>query len=84
MKLYMPLLKHILLLSADDEDVLDTMDLEWCAENLTVPPSSIECTELPKEAQQASKSLGQSKVTSKPQKVCYLPFVLISFFCFRV
>lgn len=83
-KLYMLVLNHILLLFADDEAVLNTKDLEWCAENLTVPSSSIECTELPEEAQQPSKSLGQSKVKSKPQKVCYLPFILISIFCFRV
>ena len=83
-KFYMLVLNHMLLLFTDDDPVLTTKDLEWCAENLTVPPNSIEYTELPKEAQQPSKSPGQSKKKSKAQKVCSLPFVLISFFCFRV
>lgn len=33
----MLVLNHILLLFADDEAVLTTKDLEWYAENLTVP-----------------------------------------------
>ena len=82
--LYTLVLNHTLLLLADDEAVLTTKDLEWCAENLTVPSSSVEYTELPKEAQQPSESPGQSKVKSKPQKVCSLPFIVISFFRFSV
>ena len=66
----MLILNHILLLLADDEAVLTTKDLEWCAENLIVPPSSVEDTELPKEAQKPSEPPGQSKVKSKAQKVC--------------
>ena len=65
---------------ADDETVLTAKDLEWCAENLTVHSSSVEYTE----EQQPRESPGQSKVKSKPQKVCPMPFILISFFCFRV
>ena len=83
-ELYTLVLNHTLLLLADDEAVLTTKDLEWCAENLTVPSSFVEYTELPKEVQQPSESPGQSKVKSKPQKVCFLPFIVISFFCFRV
>ena len=83
-ELYTLVLNHTLLLFADDEAVLTNKDLEWCAENLTVPSSSVKCTELSKEAQQPSESPGQSKVKSKSQKVCSLPFIVISFFCFRV
>ena len=71
----MLVLNHILLLFADDEAVLTAKDLEWCAENLTVPPSSIEYTELPREAQQPSESPGQNKEKSKAQKVCSSPCI---------
>ena len=83
-KSYMLVLNHILLLFADDEDVLTTKDLQWCAENLTIPSSCVDYDELPKEAQQPRESPGQTKVKSKAQKVCSVPFILISFFCFRV
>ena len=82
--LYTLVLNHTLLLFADDEAVLTNKDLEWCAENLTVPSSSVKCTELSKEAQQPSESPGQSKVKSKAQKVCSALFILISFSCFHV
>lgn len=54
---------------ADDEELLNAKDLQWCSKNVPDAQSSVEHTQCPADEQHSLETLRKSKVKSKHSKV---------------